>query len=306
MNKHKMFRIKEHETPEINENDTHKLNKHNIKDIYSKFGQKVINIKEKSKGLEQQVWIVETDKGKSVIKNSKHMHRQILGLEICHKNNIPCPKLIAQNNGHYIEEFIGDHDLEEINTSQENLENLYFKAGQILNKFHQIKTKGFGPLQHENQQLFGPYTSQEQYIESWFWSNIKKLEKTGLLTAKEIENIKEHYSKNLKLVSNEKSALMHGDFYDSNIIANENEIKGIIDFGDIHSGPAMDDISMMYINHRDYKFDKFVQGYGKIDMEKIKFYAFLRLTWQIVGVVNYNKHKQEPDNMLKLYKELIK
>ena len=68
-----------------------------------------------------------------------------------------------------------------------------------------------------------------------------------------------------------KTCLLHGDYSEDNVIATNEQVVGVIDFGDLAVGSPMEDFSRMYINHYGTKkFEKILEGYGKsFEMDEI-------------------------------------
>jgi len=110
------------------------------------------------------------------------------------------------------------------------------------------------------------------------------------------------------LATIEIPVLCHGDYDDSNVIvgvelvykpgrapkrkealsnlecvdhiSGSGTVAGIVDWGDSCWGPGAEDLACMYIKHHEtWAWDRFLQGYGAVNMDAVRAYAFLRLLW---------------------------
>lgn len=253
--------------------------------------KQVISIIDKSKGMDQEVKIVQTNLEKLVLKKPRRekikLLKEIVGTSLCSKKGIPVPKIIHSTDDYLIQTCIDGVDLEDLKTSKENFEIIYFQIGRLMKTMHSIKGKNFG-LVNQNQ-LIGDYNSQKEAIFRWIPSEIERLEKLKYYSQEEIDKIKHYFTKNLALLATSESVFLHSDIRDANIVIKNNKVSGFIDFGDLSVGPAMQDFAFMYVDHfGDYKFQKLLEGYGEHNFEEIRFYAFCWLCW-LVGSKIENK-----------------
>jgi aminoglycoside phosphotransferase len=253
--------------------------------------RKVISIADKSKGVDQKVSIIKTDKGVYVVKQPKtetdKIIKEIVATRLCHKKNISVPKVIFSNCNLLIETHIKGKDLDELKTTRKNFENIYFQIGKLMKRMHSIKGSSYGPV--IKNKLVGKYQTYKEFIESWFPKEYARLKNTNYYYENTMKKILQHYKKNIHLISDE-SVLLHSDLADGNIVIDNNKVAGFIDFGDLMVGPAMQDFSYMYIYHfGDYKFDKLVEGYGKINMEELRFYTFCHMVWRLASLIEHKR-----------------
>jgi len=135
--------------------------------------------------------------------------------------------------------------------------------------------------------------------------NVKKLETKKILSEKEIETLKVFLDKKNHYLKSKEKVLLHFDYEDFNIRAKGDKITGILDFGDLSSGPRAYDIARPFLNHyKTKKLDYFLKGYGKINIDEVKFYAVLDLVWLIFFGI-YIKDKKNTKRNIKILKDLI-
>jgi aminoglycoside phosphotransferase (APT) family kinase protein len=268
---------------------------------------KVLNIIDRSKGEDYEVKIVITDKGKYVLKvphkEKNKILKEVVATHLCKKKGVPVPQVLYYNNNFLIEENIEGKDLDGVKTSKKIFSKIYYDMGKILRKMHSIKGKGFGSVQGTT--LNGEYSSQKQYIESFIYKEIEKLERTKYYDSKYILKIKQHYEKEAHLLNTKESVLLHSDMWNDNIMIKDNKILGIIDFGDLCVGPPMQEFAVIYAgNYNTYKFDKILEGYGKHDMRQIEFYGFCWMIWLLASKIERKKFNKEFYDMKEKFENL--
>ncbi|MFA5357603.1 MAG: aminoglycoside phosphotransferase family protein [archaeon] len=284
------------------------MNKREISKLFKKaLNLKVNRITDKSVGWDQEVKIVETENGKYVAKFPKEereiLFREKFGTEQYSKAGIPVPKIIYCDKKCIIEEFIEGTSLDKAKLNKEECKKIYFDLGRLMKRMQKIKSKGYGKILLSGK---GRYKTQKKANTHLFKKRIKLLEKSAQFSPEEIKKIKKYYKKNAKKFSTGKARLLHYDLCSDNIIIKKNEIAAIIDFGDLFSGPPSCNFVTPYINHfEDHKFEQIRKGYGKINLEEIKFYAFFKLTRRIARHKTHPYKKRRFERFMKLYKEIV-
>ena len=284
------------------------MEKSQIAQIFrDELSQQVISIVDKSKGVNQEVKIIQTNKGKFVLKNphkeNDKILKEVVATKLCSEKGIPVPKIIYSDEDLLIESCIEGIDLDYLETSKENFESIYFQIGKLMKTMHFIKGQNFGSVNQN--QLIGDVNSQEEAILSWVPSEIQRLERLNYYSQQEIKKIKQHFDNNKSFLNTEESVLLHSDITDSNIVIKDDEVSGFIDFGDLSVGPAMQDFAFMYIDHfKDYKFDKLLEGYGEHNFEEIKFYAFCWMCWLVGSKIEKQEFDEKFERMKKLFADI--
>ncbi len=269
------------------------MNKKEIRDIFqNRLGASIISITDSSKGVDQKVDIVETSKGKFVLKiplrEENKISKQELGINKSSSKKIPVPKIILLDKKFLVESYLEGEDLDDVVFDRKDFEQIYFELGEILRKIHTIKGENFGDV--VSNKLIGNFSTQKKAIESWFKNDLQKLVKLDYFSKEELSRIFEKYENNKHYLNTKKSVMLHSDFADYNIRINNRKIEGIMDFADLSVGPPMQDFARMYIDHsEDYKFEKLLEGYRNYDLEEIKFYAFCWSVWKIYSMIENRK-----------------
>ena len=234
---------------------------------------KIININDISIGCDQKVLILETQKEKYILKESKNSPSKIqneeFALNLLSKLNIPIPKLIFKNSEFLIESYIEGNLL-----SKDHSDNYFIELGYYISLIHSIKLEGFGEIKNGK----GEYNTEYEYLFSWL--DLNKNSKYGILKK---YNFDEIFNNNKILFNNKNSFFLHGDISYSNIIVNNNKINGIIDFGDSISGSIEYDLALFYIKIKnEFNWDSFIKGYNKnYNIKKFHIYVIAFGIWLI-------------------------
>tara|TARA_B110000977_G_C11002593_1_gene464448 strand:+ start:460 stop:1311 length:852 start_codon:yes stop_codon:yes gene_type:complete len=275
-----------------------------IKLFEKSLNKTVIKISDSSNGIDQLVKIIETKSNKYVMKfpdDEVLLFREIFA---CEKLNgiIPVPQIIFKSECFLIQEYITGKSLNEINLSINDLKKVYSQAGIYLKKIHQIKSKGFGYI---NSKGYGNYTSIREASDQMLEDGFRYLLEKNILANEEIKKVKLYFKLNDFFFNNNDSVLLHFDYTDSHIKVKNGKVKGIIDFGDLSSGPNSYDLGLSYIQYYGTeKFIYFMEGYGDFDLKEIEFYASVILINKIIKQ-HYKKRIKSLEKKLKLLKKII-
>jgi len=269
--------------------------------------QQVISVIDKSKGVDQEVKIIQTKSNKFVIKipykEKDKVLKEIVATKLCSEKGIPVPKIIYSTNEFLIETCIDGVDLDDLKTSKKNYEQIYFQIGKLTKIIHSIKGKNFGSVNQNK--LIGNYNSQKKAHLKRILAEIKRLENLNYYSKEKIKKIKKYFKTNETILNTKQSVLLHSDITDSNIIVKNNKVTGIIDFGDLSVGPAMQDFTFMYIDHfGDYKFKKLLEGYAENNFKEIEFYAFCTICWLISSKIEREEFDKKFKHMKKIFENI--
>lgn len=123
------------------------------------------------KGYDQDVWIVQTDKEKIVVKipreDPQKIQNEVFG--IAHAlSKMPVPQVLYYDDSILIEEYIEGEDLSDC--KQVPL-SLYEQAGKYLKQFHSVTLEGYGPIRGGK----GIFTTYRDYVTGWFIGHFEEL-----------------------------------------------------------------------------------------------------------------------------------
>ena len=254
-----------------------KINKNLVEKLLD---SKIKNIKDLSLGVDQRVYLIETEKEKYIYKEPKDNILKIKNEEFALKNlsslGIPIPKLIHINDKFLIESYIEGELL-----TKDSPQNCFIELGNYINKIHTLQMNGFGDIKNGK----GEFSTEYDYLFSWLDLNN--------LSNKMFKNydLKKIFEENKNLLQSNNSYFLHGDISYTNSIILNNKINGIIDFGDAICGPTEYDLALFYIKIKNEKnWETFLKGYNrKFNENKFNLYIIAFNIWLIQdGIINEN------------------
>lgn len=194
------------------------------------------------------------------------MHAEQLVYELCAKNSIAAPKVIAVDDSmsvidrvYMISEYISGKPLSKVETTECSYDKCYREIGSAVAKFHSIKGKCFGRAAQQISSGGFKTWSETILFEVNTWR--KAAERFDLMPSKTIEQINKVFVNYIPVLDEiSKPCLAHGDLWDGNILVDDKSksFAALLDadraiFGD----PEFDFPSGKMPN------DSFAAGYGK-------------------------------------------
>ncbi|MBT4071576.1 MAG: aminoglycoside phosphotransferase family protein [Candidatus Magasanikbacteria bacterium] len=280
-----------------------------LKEIFQeKFSEDILNIKDTSNGIEQNVSIVETDKGKFIVKSPKKgneimIFREQFACDALREYDF-IPEVLYVDENILIESFLEGRSLEDIKKTGEASDSFWKDFGRAVSKIHTVKTEEYGEITEKGK---GEFESWEEFLEGFLSASytIKALKKTELLNEEEIKNILHFIIEKSFLGEENETYLLHFDLTEGNVLLKDDEFASIIDFGDLSSGAKEFDLGKLYLEEKGKNFDNFLIGYGKelIDIEKVRYFAVLHLLYVIPHYFGVNNIKK-CEEMIGILKEI--
>lgn len=272
-------------------------------ECHFKKASKDIVITKLSGGLKNAVYLLEDGEEKIVLKIAPVDETKMISadrgifwweakmLEKMEKMNIPSPRLLAYddtcticNSPYIFMTYIeGKNFLEEKekgNLSEEEIHNIEYQLGLLSKKITSIKGESFFFPSQPNKIIKDNY----EFVLNMFQMLFKDAKDCGVdlsdevcLKAIEIIHDKKDSLNNISGIS-----LTHTDIWDGNILVNDGNVSGIVDFADVYFG---DEILTFYFHTIDgITSEYFLNGYGKelnydekIRIEIYRMYVILKM-----------------------------
>jgi len=277
--------------------------------VWEKLSLKVKTLSKNTRGWEHDVWIIETDKQKIVLKhpknNSKVRNTHAIACKLLAKKGIIVPQILYIDDQILIETFLDGTYVEKIDFSKVPRYELYFKIGEIFKKIHSIKTTNFGLITDET--LVGEFSTQIEYLQSGLSDELLNLEKTQIYSRKDVEQVLQYFESNKSVVKNSPSVLLHADYCDSNLVYTPAGEIGVIDFADLSVGNPMFDVTKVYTEHiGDGAFQAYIDGYGAIRLEQVKLFALRWLIWLIPALWKRNDAHDRVKRLCRVFESIWK
>ena len=267
--------------------------KNDIEFINELLNIKIEKVTDISIGDDQKVFLIESNNKKYICKKPKtdisKIENEEFALTILSNLKIPIPKLIFKNKEMLIESYIEGSLL-----SQDVSDNYFIQLGNLINQIHSIKLEGFGEIKKGK----GEYKTEYDYLFSWL--NFDKNKNNNLL---EKYNFEAFFKENIEILNNKDSYFLHGDISYTNVLINDNNISGMVDFGDCIAGPIEYDLALFFIKIKnDENWNAFIKGYGKIfNKKKFDIYIIAFGIWLIQdGLI------KEDDTQYKKFLDCVK
>ncbi|MHA1531997.1 MAG: aminoglycoside phosphotransferase family protein [Candidatus Heimdallarchaeota archaeon] len=278
--------------------------------VWEKLTQKIESLTENTKGWDQDVWVIETDKQKVVLKHPKNNNkvrniRETVACKLLAKKGIIVPQILYVDDEILIETFLDGTLVEQIDFTKVPRYDLFFKVGEALKKIHSIRTTNFGMITDES--LVGEFSSQIEYLESSSGEELRNLEETPFYSRKDVNQAMEYFESNKSILKSSSSVLLHADCCDSNLIYTPEGEISLIDFGDLSTGNPMYDITKVYIDHiGDGGFQACIDGYGTINFEQVKLFAVTWLLWLIPMLWKRNDAHNRVKRLCRVFESIWK
>ncbi len=277
--------------------------------VWEKLSLKVKTISRNTRGWEFDVWIIETDKQKIVLKhpkdNSKIKNTHAIASKLLAKMGFIVPQILYVDDQILIETFLDGTYVEQIDFSKVPRYEVYFKIGEVFKKMHSIKTTNFGMVTDET--LAGKFSTQIESLQSGLSDELLVLEKTPYYSRKDVEQVLHYFESNKSVVKNSPSVLLHADYCDSNLVYTPDGEIGLIDLAELSAGNPMFDVTKVYTEHRDDgAFQAFIDGYGTIQLEQVKLFALRWLIWLIPALWKRNDAHDRVKRLCQVFESIWK
>ena len=277
--------------------------------IWEKLSLKVKTITRNTRGWEFDVWIIETDKQKIVLKhpkdNSKIKNTHAIASRLLAKMGFIVPQILYVVDEILIETFLDGTYVEQIDFSKVPRYEVYFKIGEVFKKMHSIKTTNFGFIKDDT--LKGKFSTQIEFLQLGLSDELLNLEKTQIYSRKDIEQVLQYFESNKSVVKNSPSVLLHADYCDSNLVYTPEGEIGLIDLAELSAGNPMFDVTKVYTEHiGDGAFQAFNDGYGTIHLEQMKLFALRHLVWQIPALCKRNDAHDRVKRLCRVFESIWK
>lgn len=276
-----------------------------VKQIYEKSLNKSsrnIKIKPLSGGLKNEVYLIEDNNQKIVLKIEPENNDTLITidknimwwekemLKLMEKLNIPSPRLLAFDdsceicNAPYIfMSYIEGENYQKIKETltKEEQEKIEYQIGQISHKISSIKANNFFLPHNPNKKFNNNYEFVSYLFEKLLNDGVKNNIDLSENTCKEIKTILEENKESLNEIKN--ISLTNTDIWDGNIIIKDKKISGIVDFSDLY---FCDELMTFYFHTIDGKTNtQFLKGYNnkslnnneKIRVEIYRMYVILKM-----------------------------
>ena len=239
----------------------------------------LLSSKDLTKGWDHRVFLLNTKKGKFVIrlprKDLNKIRVQAWACRQLAKKGVPVPHPIVEKPDYLIETYIAGKNAKKLIPSQRK--RYHVQLAKCLKKMHSVKMTGFGVL---NSFFIGNSRSWYDCMAE-ILADLDVCVHDKKLTAGEAEVIRNEASSCIPYFKNYMTpVLLHGDLYRDNTMIFKGNLSGIIDAADAFSGDPLYDFGVIYSEEFDWEVILWMeQAYGPLDRHLIWTYALLISVW---------------------------
>ena len=288
--------------------------------IKSNLEEKLINYSKIDQSIINEVYDIKTNKKEYILRvanvwDSGKFEREAWAYKKCKEEGLPVPTVYAVDmsgkiipNSYIILERMPGKLAKEMIIKTGN-KAIAVEAGKQLAKMHRIKLEGYGWIRNGK----GVYKNWKAYLDDRLYKELKDLYKNNHLSENEYNKIIEFYQK--KKPENKKQRLIHCDYHFKNLLSDGKKITAILDFELCCVGDPMMDFGVHfcynYLKKKKQKLDGkalikyLIQGYGKVDLKRIFFYAFWYKIIHLNYLLNSKKESKEAIKNLDWHKKAI-
>ena len=200
--------------------------------------------------------------------DSNVIYREVLGYKTF-KSLVSLPKIIYEKEKYIIKEFTNGIEIDKI---EERLKPTVYKLyGEMVKKMHlkPTKYKYCGYVQKEN---INKLLSFKQWYKGRIFNRLNRLKSNQYF-----EKLTSYLSMNKNFLNKKKLYIIHNDLEDHNVFYKDSTIT-FIDLDGLAIYPKEMDLSKVYLDHsKTGLFKYFLEGYGLVDMEFVKYCAVLKM-----------------------------
>jgi len=163
------------------------------------------------------------------------------------------------------EELLGqDLDMPDLVLERDSIDSILFHAGEQIALVNQVKVDGFGEIDRAVlDKLTGEHATMQAYYDHFLEHDLTALHSYSL-SEYTINAARRVLEEGFKLINEQNSYLVHGDFDTSHIFHHNGAYSGIIDFGDIKAGSALYDLGHFRTHDFINGFEPLLAGYSNV------------------------------------------
>ena len=247
--------------------------------IHRAVGSSTVGIERIMKGVDNEVYAVETAGGDQLVvkisrneESGSRLGKERWAIEQCAKAEIPVSQIVSLDTIEFEDKPLGiliqtklpgiplDEMLKD-NRSENNTDELFRKAGSILSRVNSIETNGFGELDRNGNgeydsigKMFSPAAFDKAYCIE-VAHNVDLEEEIIERALEELYDCQTNYPK-------VPARLIHNDFAPRHLLIRDTQISGIVDFEDAQGGdPAREFARWEFFFEHRYPLDGLKEGY---------------------------------------------
>lgn len=205
------------------------------------------------------------------IKNGYFYVEQI-ALNLAVSNGLPAPKILEVHEARDAEDmdFVLMTAMQGITMESAIKQNplietdLLYQSGILMAKLHQVEVEKYGSFDNQiaknEGRLVGLHDSYREFVWCGLEENLNRLIRFKVVDNAQAEKLRAVFKEN-NFEPDGKPRLVHNDFADWNILADDKKISAILDWDECHGGDPIADLACWSTFFSMERFSKFLAGY---------------------------------------------
>jgi fructosamine-3-kinase len=205
-----------------------------------------------------------------------YMEVEAAVLDVVRQTGVPTPRVILADSSWrdvpfacQVLEFISHVDLNRIDKTGSLAEReIAEQIGRYVATWQQIQPSGFGPFDparcRDGGELVGLHADYESYFRLNWNRHLSFLEANGFLNAGQTRSLRKIVDEHSDLLRIERGCLVHKDLALWNVLGTPERVEAVIDWDDVISGDATDDLSLLACFHDGAFLSAVVGGYETV------------------------------------------
>ena len=283
-----------------------------INKIIGKIDSRIINKKRLTSGETNEVYSLKVEPENDLIlrisrKEDSNFEGEKWVLEQCATKQLPVPQVLlvgeVEENGtplkFSIETKLPGNPLGDLlgDLSTEELNHLMNQAGEMLSKINSIEVNGFGRIKADGSTEFN---SAEEVLKNNYFSPEKMMQVADECSIDEnvmTQALDILHDPKYTNIFQQKPQLIHGDFTPANILVDNGNISGLIDFEFAEGGdPAREFANWDFFYKDSFPIQALSDGYTDTSIWNDNFalkYNIWKVYLCVANIVHYSKEKNE-------------
>jgi tRNA A-37 threonylcarbamoyl transferase component Bud32 len=256
--------------------------------------------------LDSAVYLLKTDNNMSFIlkyltDDEDVLYAELLGYELF-SPFVDVAEILYQSENFIIKKFIDGVFLDEVD---DNIKpKIFERYGKLVNKIHNMHTE-FNYCGFVSEKTAKADRTFKKWYKQIISKKLTKITEKNLLIDDTSQKLNRYLDKYKHFLDDTNLFVIHNDLEDHNTMYFENKLI-LIDLDGLAVFPHEMDLSKIYLDHyKDGLFNSFLEGYGEVNIEKVKFCAVLKMISLIESNPSKNRMRKILDDRLPIFHSII-
>ncbi len=251
--------------------------------VKAKTGMGVARVEEKHEGFDNEVYMIYPERGRELVLKfptrlkSSRVITEAWAFKKWSGLGVPVPRALGTGRYYVLEEALPGTAMRNAHLSREQKHRAMRDLGRYAKRMHSVKTRGYGYLVREG---VGGKKTWRDFMDPFFDRIMVELKFNRIVSDSLLNKAMTFYVQYVDVLDFHDPRLLHADLTQDNLMINRGRLSGIIDASSAFSGDPMFDVAV--VNQNSYGtglMEGFLEGYGKVDEERVSFYSLYQSVW---------------------------